>query len=426
MESIPEDFLHYLWKYKLFHTDNLVSDNGENLEIIENGWHNKDAGPDFFNAKIKIGETLWAGNVEIHKKSSDWYNHNHHLNKAYDNVILQVVLTNDQETKRTNGTSIPTLSIKFDDHLYNNYSKLLTNENWIACEQELSYIDHFTINFWLDKLTIERLMDKYEEITNTLKMNNNNWETTFYQKLAKNFGFKVNATPFELLSQSLPLEFIAKHKDNNLQIEALLFGQAGFLSGNLSNDEYYLQLCREYKHLRKKFNLKPIDNHIWKFSKLRPSNFPTIRIAQFASIIYNSSKLFSKILETREIQEIHKLFNINPSGYWNEHYTFKKLSKTKKNKKIGKSAINTIIINTIIPFLFIYGERKNKPEYKDKALNFLNQLPPENNSIIKKWKKLNIRPDSACQSQALIQLKNKYCSKKKCLDCQIGKKIISN
>ncbi|MFP4046576.1 MAG: DUF2851 family protein, partial [Bacteroidales bacterium] len=275
MESIPEDFLHYLWKYKLFHTDNLVSDNGENLEIIENGWHNKDAGPDFFNAKIKIGETLWAGNVEIHKKSSDWYNHNHHLNKAYDNVILQVVLTNDQETKRTNGTSIPTLSIKFDDHLYNNYSKLLTNENWIACEQELSYIDHFTINFWLDKLTIERLMDKYEEITNTLKMNNNNWETTFYQKLAKNFGFKVNATPFELLSQSLPLEFIAKHKDNNLQIEALLFGQAGFLSGNLSNDEYYLQLCREYKHLRKKFNLKPIDNHIWKFSKLRPSNFPT-------------------------------------------------------------------------------------------------------------------------------------------------------
>ncbi|MFO8235623.1 MAG: DUF2851 family protein [Bacteroidales bacterium] len=425
MENIPEDFIHYLWKYKLYCKQNLFTESEEKVEIIENGWHNKDSGPDFFNAKIKIGETLWAGNVEIHKRSSDWYHHKHHLDKAYDNVILQVVLENNGQTKRTNGTVIPTLTLNFDDKLYNNYMKLLSNENWIPCEQELSYIDHFTINFWLDKLTIERLMNKYDEITGSLKTNNNNWETTFYHKLAKNFGFKVNSIPFELLAQSLPIEYLAKHKDNKFQIEALLFGQAGFLQGNMSNDEYYLKLCREYNYLKKKFNLRPINKHIWKFSKLRPSNFPTIRIAQFAEIIYNSKKLFSKILEAENIQYIHNLFDIKLSGYWTEHYTFQKASKTKKNKKLGKSAINTVIINTVIPFLFIYGERKNKQGYKNKALNFLNQLPPENNSIIKKWKKLNIIPESAYQSQALIQLKNIYCKNKKCLECQIGKKIIS-
>jgi hypothetical protein len=425
MRNVPEDFLHYLWKYKLFNKDNLKTNKGEPIEILENGWHNQHSGPDFFNAKIKIDDTLWAGNVEIHVNSSDWYNHNHNTDKSYDNVILQVVLNHNQEIVRTNGTEIPTLEVSFDENLYNNYSKLLSNESWIPCEQELAYVDHFTVGFWLDKLTIERLRNKYEEINASLSENKNNWEVTFYHKLARNFGFKTNAEPFELLAQSLPLDYLAKHKDNRFQLEALFFGQAGLLNGNESAEKYYLELNREYQYLRKKFNLHPIEKHLWKFARLRPTNFPTIRIAQFTGIIFNSRKLFSKILETENIAEIHELLNTEASEFWKQHYTFQKKSTKGRRKRLGKTAINTIIINTVVPFLFIYGERKDKQQFKDKALDFLNQLPPEKNSIIKKWEKLNIYAENAYQSQALIQLKNLYCSQKRCLECQIGNKIIN-
>jgi hypothetical protein len=426
MEQIPEDFLHYLWKYKLYDKNNLVTNEGEHIEIIENGWHNQHSGPDFFNARVKINDTLWAGNIEIHTSSSEWYNHKHHLDKAYDTVILQVVMNNNGKTRRTNGTLIPTLELKFNKNLYDNYSRLLKNENWIPCEKEIPYVDHFTVNFWLDKLTIERIRDKYEEITQCLNKNNNNWETTFYHKLARNFGFKVNADPFELLAQSLPIEYIAKHKSSKFQIEALLFGQAGFLNGKLCEEEYYHKLCEEYDFLKKKFNLIPMESHLWKFSKLRPSNFPTVRIAQFASILYESRRLFSKTLQSDDLQSLSELFDVETSEFWKDHYTFQKKSKTKRQKKLGKSAINIIIINTIIPFMFIYGDRKNKKSYKEKALNILSQLPPEKNSIIRNWEKLNICPENAYQSQALIQLKNVYCNHKKCLECQIGNKIINS
>ncbi len=425
MRHVPEDFLQYLWKYKLFNKENLITDKGEKIEIFENGWHNQHSGPDFLNAKIKIDSTLWAGNVEIHLNSSDWYAHNHHTDKAYDNVILHIVLNHNQEIKRTNGTEIPTLEIEFDDNLYDNYSKLLTNESWIPCEQEIAYVDHFTVSFWLDKLTIERLKFKHDDIKTSLIKNKNNWEVTFYHKLARNFGFKINAEPFEILAQSLPLDYLAKHKDSRFQLEALFFGQAGFLENNLSHDKYYLELSREYEYLRKKFGLRPIQNHAWKFARLRPTNFPTIRISQFAGIIYHSRKLFSRILESEDISEIHELLKTEVSEFWHEHYTFQKRAPANRRKKLGKTAINTIIINTVVPFLFIYGERKNKPQYKDKALNFLNQLPPERNSVIKKWKELNIHAENAYQSQALIQLKNLYCSQKRCLECQIGNKIIN-
>jgi hypothetical protein len=417
-----EEFLHYIWKYKLFTNRYLKTQNQENLEILNQGIHNSDAGPDFFNAKIKIDNTIWAGNVEIHINSSDWYKHNHQANKAYDNVILQVVLKNDKDVFRTNGQLIPALVLEFDSKLLNNYESLLKNEFWVSCQNEINQVDPFTIHNWIEKLAIERLKDKSERIHNLLEQTNNSWENAFYIQLASNFGFKLNSAPFELLAKSLPLTYLAKHKDNLFQIEALLFGQAGFLESE-HGDKYFNKLKKEYKYLQKKFKLKPIENHLWKFLRSRPGNFPTIRIAQFSKLIYNSISLFSKILEAKTIQELYDLFIVNPSDYWEYHYIFNKES-VKKKKALGNLAVDIILINTIIPFLFIYGDTKGQPGLKTRAIDFLEKIKPEKNAIISKWNELKIESGNAFQTQALIQLKNKYCNHKKCLNCQIGNYVI--
>ena len=417
-----EDFLHYIWKYKLFKNQNLKTQNQEKLEIINQGIHNFDAGPDFLNARIKIDKTIWAGNVEIHINSSDWYKHNHQEDKAYDNVILQVVSNYDKDVFRTDGQLIPTLVIEFEKKLLNNYEYLIKNEYWISCQNEITQVDSFTIYNWIEKLAVERLEEKSERILNLLEQTNNSWENAFYVQLASNFGFKLNSMPFELLAKSLPLTYIAKHKDNLFQIEALLFGQAGFLEDQ-SGDEYFNQLQKEYTYLKKKFKLKHIEGHLWKFLRSRPGNFPTIRIAQFSKLIYSSTSLFSKILEAATIQDLYSLFIVYPSEYWENHYVFNKKS-VKKRKSLGKSAVDIILINTIIPFLFIYGVIKGKPEYKTRAIEFLETMKPEKNAIIAKWNELGIGSKDAFHSQALIQLKNKYCNHKKCLNCQIGNSII--
>jgi len=417
-----EEFLHYIWKYKLFKNQNLKTQNQEKLEIINQGIHNFDAGPDFLNARIKIDKTIWAGNVEIHINSSDWYKHNHQEDKAYDNVILQVVSNYDKDVFRTDGQLIPTLVIEFEKKLLNNYEYLIKNEYWISCQNEITQVDSFTIYNWIEKLAVERLEEKSERILNLLEQTNNSWENAFYVQLASNFGFKLNSMPFELLAKSLPLTYIAKHKDNLFQIEALLFGQAGFLEDQ-SGDEYFNQLQKEYTYLKKKFKLKHIEGHLWKFLRSRPGNFPTIRIAQFSKLIYSSTSLFSKILEAATIQDLYSLFIVYPSEYWENHYVFNKKS-VKKRKSLGKSAVDIILINTIIPFLFIYGVIKGKPEYKTRAIEFLETMKPEKNAIIAKWNELGIGSKDAFHSQALIQLKNKYCNHKKCLNCQIGNSII--
>jgi len=417
-----EEFLHYIWKYKLFKNQDLKTQNKEKLEILNLGIHNFDAGPDFFNARIKINDTIWAGNVEIHINSSDWYKHNHHLDKAYDNVILQVVLKNDKDVCRTNGQTIPTLTIEFDKELLKNYESLIKNESWISCQNNIRKVDSFNIHNWIEKLAIERLEDKSERIYKLLEQTNNSWEKTFYIQLASNFGFKLNSMPFELLAKSLPLSYLAKHKDNLFQIESLLFGQAGFFE-NKSGDEYFNNLKNEYKYLQKKFKVKPIENHLWKFLRSRPGNFPTIRIAQFSKLIYSSTSLFSKILEIKTLKDFYNLFIVNPSDYWENHYIFNKDS-VKKRKSLGKSAVDIILINTIIPFLFIYGDSKGRPVLKTRAVEFLEKMKPEKNAIIRKWDELGIESENAFHSQALIQLKNKYCNHKKCLNCQIGNYLI--
>jgi FPC/CPF motif-containing protein YcgG len=421
---MKEEFLHYLWKYKLFNTSNLRTQTNEKVEVINPGLHNMDAGPDFFNAKIKIGETTWAGNVEIHLKSSDWYQHQHHTDKAYDNVILQVVYQHDKDVYLSNNSLVPTIEIQFDEILLKNYEKLIDSESWIACEKELNTVDEFLIQKWIETLMIERLEDKALRIKQQLKQTQNNWEETFYRHLARNFGFKLNAEPFELLARSLPLKVLAKHKNNLMQIEALLFGQAGFLNEE-TGDDYYLKLKREYQFLNRKFQLKPIAKHLWKFLRSRPGNFPTVRIAQFAALIFQSKSLFSKIMDEPDAQKIRQMLQAKPSEYWESHYHFNKKS-VKKTKPLGQSAIQILLINTVVPFLFVYGKHRGKEEFCDRAVGLLSQIKPENNSIILKWERLGLKPNNAFESQALIQLKNKYCTFKKCLQCQIGSYIIKN
>ncbi|NOY95055.1 MAG: DUF2851 family protein [Chlorobi bacterium] len=420
---MPEEFLQYIWENRLFPQSGLQTTDGEKIEIVDVGRRNIDSGPDFFNAKIRIGKTLWAGNVEIHKTASDWGKHKHQDDKAYDNVILHVVEKYDTPVLRSNAEIIPAFEIRYAEKLNENYQKLLSARTWIACQQQFYKVDLLTFKIAYHRLMIERLEGKTQEIMQCLEENHHNWNETFYQFLAKFFGFKVNAAPFQLLAKSLPLSILSKHKNNLFQIEAFLFGNAGLLNEQLPGDDYYTSLRNEYLHLFNKYGLKAIESHLWRFMRLRPVNFPTVRIAQFAALINSSELLFSKIIEIESIAGLKTLFDVTASTYWDTHYRFNKLSK-KRIKRIGESSVNSIIINTVVPFLFVFGEVQGKHYLKDRALGFLEELPPEKNSIIKKWGLLGIAVRSAYDTQALLQLKNVYCETKKCLNCQIGNKFI--
>lgn len=419
-----EKFLHYIWQYRLYETQALVTDEKELIEIVEAGMLNSDAGPDFFNAKVKIGDTFWAGNIEIHQKSSDWIKHKHHINKVYDSVILHVVERIDATIYRSNGEKIPQLQLTPLSHVVQKYSELSQNRLWISCADKLSEIDSLFKRSLLTAMLIERLSNKAESIFSLLEKSKNSWEEAFYITLTRNFGFGKNNDAFERLARSLPLTYLGKHKDNLFQIEALLFGQAGLLSSSEKSDDYFLSLKKEYDFLKSKFNLEPIDASAWRLLRLRPSNFPHIRIAQLASLIHQSSKLFSKIIEKPHLEYLHSLFNCNPSEYWETHYLFGEISPSRK-KNIGKSAVEIVIINTIVPFLFCYGKSKQKEELQDIALNLLEQLPAEKNSIISNWETVGMKANSAFESQALLQLKKNYCDVKKCLCCRIGHKVLT-
>lgn len=416
--------MHYIWKNKLFIKENYSFEN-QKIEIIDVGEQNFDSGPDFFNAKIKIEDTIWAGNIEIHKNSSDWYAHKHHLNKNYNNVILHIVSNFDKNIKNQKGTTIPTIKINFQKKYLENFEFLISNKESVKCKSHLPKVDDFIINFWLDKLIIERLQEKSKLVEKILNKNKNNWEETLYKMLAINFGSKTNSLPFEMLANSLPLSIIYKHKNNLLQLESLLFGQAGFFNNDICNDEYYIKIKNEYKFLKSKYNLKSIDNFLWKFNRLRPNNFPTIRIAQFASMIYNSSKLFSKIIEAKSIEEINELFNFSASNYWNNHYNFNNESKKNVEKKIGNTFTNNIIINTISLIIFAYGKIYNYQDKKDFAIEILDKTKAEDNYITKKWDNSIINIKNASNSQSIIQLYNNYCKKNNCINCEIGNKIIT-
>tara|TARA_B100000809_G_scaffold149964_1_gene147474 strand:+ start:8399 stop:9670 length:1272 start_codon:yes stop_codon:yes gene_type:complete len=421
---LKEDFLHYIWKYKLFDTSNLITQNDKEIEVLNFGMHNTDAGPDFFNGKVKIGKTIWAGNIELHINSSDWMKHKHQNDKAYDNVILHVVYNNDKQILDKAGNAIPTLELNglIDEKVIIKYKHLVHQTDTVPCGEQIKTVDEFTVQSWINRLAIERLERKSAEIEGTLNLNKNDWEETFYQYLFKYFGLKVNALPFELLVKNTPLKIIEKHHDL-FSIEALLFGQGGYLDSDVE-DEYFLKLKKEYHFLKSKFDLTSLDNSVWKMLRMRPSNFPTLRISQLANLLSRETRMFSKMIETESIKEIQDIFKVEASEYWNCHYQFGKLVEEDKKKKIGINTINSIIINVIVPFTFVYGKKNQKEELVDKSLNLLESIKAENNSIIKKWNELGLKTSNAMQTQSLLELKNNYCSQKKCLNCSIGNKIL--
>ncbi len=420
-----ESILHYIWKFRLFNHQDLKTTLNHSLEIIHPGSANPDAGPDFYHAKIKIEETLWAGNVEIHLRSSDWYKHTHDTDQAYDNVILHVVWINDVDVYHSDRTIIPVLELQHlvDPDLILKVNALSGQAHWIPCEHQLAKVDEFTIKQWLDRMLVERLEEKsgyFKELLYHLK---GSWEDTFYISLARSFGFKVNCLPFEMLAKNLPQQLLAKHKDQPLQIEALVFGVAGLLDNNFK-DEYPQKLKIEYSFLKNKYGLKSIDAYLWKFAKTRPDNFPTIRLGQFSALIIKSVHLFSKILETKDVKALKSLFIELPvNDYWKSHYLFDHEQK-RLSKQIGNSSVDVLLINTVAPLLFSYGKEMDKEQYVQNADDILQTLKAEKNLIVNKFAVLGIRARSSFESQALLQMKNNYCNQKKCLNCSIGIKIL--
>jgi hypothetical protein len=425
---MKEEFLHYLWKHNLYY-NRLADADDAFIEVIHPGEYNRDSGPDFFNARIRIAETEWAGNVEIHTRASHFETHGHNRDHAFDNVILHVVAESDKRVRNARGEEVLTVEIEFDNALYEKYIDLVNNPFIIACQGEIEKLDRFFIRHWLGLLVVERLKGKSVSILKIFSETGNDWEETFYRTLSRYFGFRVNTEPFEMLASALPFKIIRKHIDSRFQIEALLFGMSGMLEEglfrNAIDDNYYKDLLKEFKILSLKYSLKPIHGWLWKFSKLRPVNFPTIRISQLAAMLSVTGGLFSKVVETKDIHALKKIFEVSASEYWDDHYVFGKKSR-KISKSTGTIASDIILINAVIPVIFLFGQSHDNSEVCERAISFFDEIDAEDNSIIADWKKAGIEAGTAFDSQALIELRNEYCKKRRCLDCRIGTRLISS
>lgn len=421
---MQENFLHFVWRLRQFNLQGLRTTTGAEVEIIDFGRHNTHAGPDFLDARIRIDGTLWAGNVEMHLRSAEWRAHGHQDDPNYDNVILHVVLDENAIIHHRDGERIPCLNLRpyLNVAMAKQYLRLLHSEQWIPCQQQLYTVPDMTKQLWLDRLLIERLEERTHTLAQRLDANKGDWEETFYQCLAWGFGLKVNADPFLMLAQTLPLKTLLRHKNNLFQLEALLFGQAGMLAAEFT-DEYPLRLQTEYLFLQKKYKLQPIGGQQWKYMRMRPVNFPTIRIAQWAVLIQRTGHLFSKMLAAKNLREIENAFVIELSNYWQTHYRFERESEPSK-KHLGRDRIHLLVINIIAPFLFLYGKVRDDERYRERALALLEEVPAEKNHILDEWAKLGMLPQQSAQGQALLQLKNNYCDAKRCLDCAIGCHIL--
>ncbi len=423
MNRVNEDFINYLWINKLINKD-VKTTSGEEVKIITPGILNTDSGPDFFNAMIEIDGTKWAGNIEVHVNSLDWFKHKHQNDPAYDSIILHVVYNNDKEIERENLQKIPTIELKdnFNSSILSKYQYFITSKSKITCSNLIGNITYFDKLSWFDRLMAERLEQKGNEIISLLDLTLGNFSQIFYLQLSKALGYTANSQAMEMLAKSIPLNIISKHSNNIMQIEALLYGQSGLLPPN-TTDGYIHKLQIEYNFLKAKYQLIPMDGTLWKFMRMRPASFPTIRISQLANIIYNSSGLLNKIIEAEKITDVIGLLSVSASSYWDNHYQFAKIAPG-KSKKLGITTINIIMINTIIPMMFIYGKSKNNLSLQQKALDWLSKIKPEANSITREFGSMGIVAENAMQSQALIQLKNYYCIKKQCLACRFGQLLL--
>lgn len=420
---MKEDILQYIWKFQYYNKSDLFCTDGQALFIFHPGNQNTNQGPDFTQAKIKIEETTWAGNIEVHVESAYWNLHKHTGDPNYENIILHVVWKHNADIKDVSGNNLPTLELqgRVSKILLEKYRQLMAHPKFIACENQLDQVNELTLTHWKQRLVAERLITKSAGILEDLQKANGHWEEIFWWHIAANFGLKLNSSVFKQIAQTLPVPVLARHKSNLLQLEALLFGQAGLLEEEFE-DKYALMLQKEYRFYQKKYSLKPVEGELF-FLRMRPANFPTIRLAQLAVLISESEHLFSRIKKVSSVKEIKKMFDVTANDYWHYHYVFDKQTDYKE-KKLGKQMIENIMINTVVPVLFTYGLHKDDNSYKEKAISWLEDLSPEKNTITKGFENLKFSNKNAFDSQSFIQLKNEYCEYKLCLQCSIGNSIL--
>ena len=431
--GMTERLLQFIWQFQYFNKNELATVAGENVQIIFPGQYNTNQGPDFTNAKIKIGDTTWAGTVELHIKTSDWNKHNHQTDNNYRNVILHVVWEDDgsrpdsyrelpaKETEQSSVAPVLELKERVSKILLQRYEELMNSSSFIPCEKTIHTVRDITWKSWKERLLAERLLRKAKTVETYLLQNNHHWEETFWWLLARNFGMKVNADAFEAIARSIPINILAKQKHQIHQLEALLLGQGGLLAEKFIED-YPQLLQKEYQFQQSKHGIHPVPVPLL-FLRMRPGNFPTIRLAQLAMLVHGSAHLFSKIKESGSLKDVKEWFDVTANDYWHYHYRFDETSAFKK-KKLGVSMIDNIIINTICPALFAYGNYHSEQKYKDKALQWLEETEAEKNSITKGFQEIGIENKNAYDSQGLIELKNEYCNKKKCLDCAVGNYLL--
>lgn len=420
-----EKLMQYVWKHRLWRSEDMVTNTGKKVRVVDPGLLNTDAGPDFFNAKIEIDGHMWVGNVEMHYRATDWKRHHHDSDKAYDSVILHVVAKDDAPVRRTNGELIPQLVLEVSPQFNADYASLVGATIEVPCAAKIKQVPHLTIVEWVEGLAFERLHGKVERIHQLLDSFNGSWEDVCYVTLARNFGFGINNDAFERLARRTPLRLLGKHSDSVLQIEALLFGQAGMLDAQKPGmDSYYNQLCTEYAFLSNKFQLTPMEKESWKLFRIRPQNFPYRRIAMLAQFIEGGFRMMNRILEAEGEKEMRALFEVELSGYWTKHYTFGKPNE-RATATLSRSSIDIILINTVAPLLYAYGELTGNYEMTDKAIKLLEDLRAESNSIVSHFVAYGIDCPDALTSQALVQLKREYCDARKCIYCKIGHHLLS-
>lgn len=421
---MKEDFLHYVWKFQKFRKTEFFTTDNETLHIRKAGRHNQNAGPDFFNAQLDLNGQLWAGNVEIHLKSSDWYAHRHEQDPAYDNVILHVVWEHDTEVFRKDGTTIPTFVVEnfISNTTMRQYQNLFSKQSkWINCENQLANVDTFIIDNWLERLYFERLERKEALLHRELEASQNHWEALLFRLLCKNFGLKVNGDSFFSIAQSIPFAVIKKCSENSLKLEALLMGQAGLLDDPIE-DGYFLKLKSTYDYEKHKFSLDNKSVVSPKYFRLRPPNFPTIRLSQLAVLYTQHQHLFAQIMSFNDLSEYYEFFDLSANDYWTTHYNFGVLSKNRK-KRVTRKFIDLLIINTVLPIKFSYARQLGK-DVLDEVITIASKIAPEENSIVKKFNSIREMASNSYQSQALLELKHEYCDKHRCLQCAIGHSIV--
>jgi hypothetical protein len=421
---LREDFLHFCWRWRRFDAADLSTTDGQALEILHPGEPNGHAGPDFFNARIRLDGTLWAGNVELHLRASDWLAHRHGHDRAYDNVVLHVVLDEDQPMLRPGGERLPCLALRrrLPPRLLETWWRLEHERRWIPCAGLFARRPALVWMNWLDRLLVERLERKTVGVAAALEACDQHWDEAFYRLLARSFGLKVNTDPFEALARALPLNLLTRHRNNLFQLEALLFGQAGLLDPAFTED-YPRALAKEYRFLKHKYGLTPLDGGQWKFLRLRPAGFPSLRLAQFAALFHRGENLFSEVLEAGTVRELELLFTNVPGEYWRTHYQLDRPSAPKV-KPPGLEFVHLLLINTVAPALFHYGKIRHQPDHQAKAIRLLEELPAEDNAVMDGWKALGATVGQACQSQALLHLKTEYCDVRRCLECAVGHALL--